>query len=110
MIKYSLSSIQRDIENLKAGTKAGPPVLVMAHYRSDLCKWIVAETYQNTKDKYTQKSYEFDNLLCYHLPEGFTGSCIIDDIDIPDGMEDIVAAFLEDQPPRNCDYVYRDYG
>ena len=77
-------SILKRIEALEHRAKhQSIPELVMIFYRDDLKSWVVQETYHAGGDVYKTTLTKVNRPMEYTLPEGFSGTCLFDDLSGP---------------------------
>lgn len=102
--------LMKRLEALEQHTKKRSiPDLIMIFYQQEKGVWIVRESYILPAGDFKTKSYEVENMTEYTLPDGFDGTCIIDELSMPDGMTSPVACPSKNEDSSKCDVVYRTY-
>lgn len=85
------------------------PELIVISYRDGLKKWCVSSTYCHGKDSYSTKEQWVDDIRGYHLPEKFTGTCLLDDLSAPEDPDGYFSHILGEENYSDCTKVYRSY-
>ena len=77
-----------EIERRAKKISSDVPDLIMIHFREDLNKWIVQKWFLTEGSCTSRQAVEeYEVLKKYVLPVGFTGTCITDNLFVPDGVE-----------------------